>query len=753
MAIDTGTSLDSGASDITYTGNEGPRDPRAMTDIEKIILQHWMQQGGSYGDDIPEEFRQQIMQIYGLNRDRSASGGIARLGYDLGGNVRQRPHQPRELLVNKTLSGERPKYQPPGGGATSLGSGRDYSGSDRGPRDDPDRHGHTPVQNVHQTGAVSQTPYNPVAEAVAQAEEVQNEINRIENHPRIPEQTKKDLISDIIDQPMLGDTGGSMDHMSGVRPSMLGDTGGSMDYMGSTMPAHLGDTGGSMDYMGSTMPAHLGDVGGSMDYMGSTMPAHLGDTGGSMDYMIPPVVPTGDGGGDGEGLGGGTGITSVPIDTTADAEDPFAEAKAAAIAEAQAAAETRGLPFKDYYVGGDPTEAQEKFMREHQAAASMVGREAWPAAEGGVARQRYGLGSLVKKAFKAVKKIAKSPIGKAALMAGLGYFGPKFLGAGKAGFGQWGNVPFLKSALQKKIIAPSPQKAGWLRKALGNPMTWIAGASALPFVTQGEEEQTWPNYYGPGLDIPLERKTALAGNVDQWRYPFLPMSKYAADGGRIGYKDAGPVGIEELLKDLSKEEIEKLLEQLSGKVQDAGDMRMASDPGMGEGPFMYQEYLDAVRDGFKGSYDEFIDQIDRSPWDYAAQGGRIGYANGGLNSRMAALNQLYGINDEDEVQYAQEGGLMDLGGMEKDYRQEGGFVPIGGQERADDVPARLSKNEFVFTADAVRAAGGGDIDKGAEVMENVMDNLEQGGQVSQESQGLEGARNMFATAQRLEGVL
>ena len=99
---------------------------------------------------------------------------------------------------------------------------------------------------------------------------------------------------------------------------------------------------------------------------------------------------------------------------------------------------------------------------------------------------------------------------------------------------------------------------------------------------------------------------------------------------------------------------------------------------------------------------------------------------------------------------AQEGGLMDLGGMEKDYRQEGGFVPIGGQEKADDVPARLSKNEFVFTADAVRAAGGGDIDAGAEVMENVMENLEAGGRISEESQGLEGARNMFANAQQLE---
>ena len=82
-----------------------------------------------------------------------------------------------------------------------------------------------------------------------------------------------------------------------------------------------------------------------------------------------------------------------------------------------------------------------------------------------------------------------------------------------------------------------------------------------------------------------------------------------------------------------------------------------------------------------------------------------------------------------------EGGIMDLGGMEKDYRAEGGFVPLGGEERADDVPARLSKNEFVFTADAVRSAGGGDIDQGAEVMQNVMENLESGGQISEESQG------------------
>jgi len=102
---------------------------------------------------------------------------------------------------------------------------------------------------------------------------------------------------------------------------------------------------------------------------------------------------------------------------------------------------------------------------------------------------------------------------------------------------------------------------------------------------------------------------------------------------------------------------------------------------------------------------------------------------------------------------AQEGGLMDLGGMEKDYRNDGGFVPLGGEEKADDVPARLSKNEFVFTADAVRGAGGGDIDKGAEIMENVMKNLEQGGQISEKTQGLAGAQEMFGVSERLSEVV
>jgi hypothetical protein len=142
---------------------------------------------------------------------------------------------------------------------------------------------------------------------------------------------------------------------------------------------------------------------------------------------------------------------------------------------------------------------------------------------------------------------------------------------------------------------------------------------------------------------------------------------------------------------------------------------------------------------------------------------RVMAESGGMMDYMSSANPMaesYLMEDEDIVnmyrpggerrQMAAEGGIMDLGGMEKDYRNEGGFVPIGAKERADDVPARLSKNEFVFTADAVRNAGGGDIDRGAEVMENLMNNLEQGGEVSEESQGMNPAQEMFDTAQMLE---
>ena len=92
---------------------------------------------------------------------------------------------------------------------------------------------------------------------------------------------------------------------------------------------------------------------------------------------------------------------------------------------------------------------------------------------------------------------------------------------------------------------------------------------------------------------------------------------------------------------------------------------------------------------------------------------RLGLADGGIGYQYGGGAVGY-----------REGGLMSLGGNEMDFRAAGGFVPIGKKERADDVPARLSKNEFVFTAKAVRNAGGGDIKQGAKKMYQIMKQLE-----------------------------
>ena len=100
---------------------------------------------------------------------------------------------------------------------------------------------------------------------------------------------------------------------------------------------------------------------------------------------------------------------------------------------------------------------------------------------------------------------------------------------------------------------------------------------------------------------------------------------------------------------------------------------------------------------------------------------------------------------EGGIMETEQSEMLDLGGMEKDYREEGGFVPIGEYEKKDDVPARLSVNEFVFTADAVRGAGDGDVDKGAERLQGIMKQLEQQGK----PEGME----MMEVSERLSEVV
>ena len=375
-------------------------------------------------------------------------------------------------------------------------------------------------------------------------------------------------------------------------------------------------------------------------------------------------------------------------------------------------------------------------------------------------RQNYGLGSFVKKAVRGVKKIAKSPIGKAALL----YAGTAGLGSLAAGGG-------FGSLLQARTYAPSMVGSNLLtglaraRSGLGllgggsggsggsttgnpsflsklNPfgknfsgktafLTGGALATALPFMMGGDDdevEEVSESFTGmPSSiqDITGQARAYYSGGPKNSNLNFMPQKKfvsenfYAADGGRAGYANGMLVDDEE----------EEFMRSRAG--QSFRQPQTFLNMGGGAGDQQAQQmlmmaYAKYKKQGGDMPFEQFVQAVMQQQQSQgmeqptmAANGGRINAAEGG-------------IMDTEQAE------MIDMGGQEKDFRETGGFVEMGGEERADDVPARLSKNEFVFTADAVRNAGGGDIDQGSAVMQNLMDNLEAGGQISQESQGLEG---------------
>jgi len=317
------------------------------------------------------------------------------------------------------------------------------------------------------------------------------------------------------------------------------------------------------------------------------------------------------------------------------------------------------IPFAD---GGRTLAADGGMMMMRKEYRDLLEEDEMDDPTGGImdletGRQQYFLGKLVKKATRAVKKVAKSPIGKAALLYGLGSLGASALGKANTGTG----TGFF-SGLKGKLFGQA-----------------ALGAKKVP---------------GMG-----------------------PLFKPATKGllGKLGITKGGG----------------SFMPTLKGGI------------GLGLGiPFA----LDALGVGKK----EEEDGIDLDEY-YKTQGIDIDAIRNNPDRILARRFMAEGGDAEPVAKKTMP--LLDMDGQEMDLREEGGFVPLGRMERADDVPARLSKNEFVFTADAVRNAGEGDIDKGAEVMYNMMKNLESGGEVSEESQGLEGAREMFQTSQRLEEVL
>ena len=275
-------------------------------------------------------------------------------------------------------------------------------------------------------------------------------------------------------------------------------------------------------------------------------------------------------------------------------------------------------------------------------------------------RRAYGLGSIFKSVGKAVKgvakgvkKFAKSDLGKAAILAGIGFGIPGTSFGGLFGRSATGMFGGAKGLLGGYGFTPSMQN--------------------------------------------VAAKVGLGGfeNIGGERIFQSALSKKAK--GTLASFAIGSLGSAAL------------------SAAEAGGLD-TSDPTASVDLESLQNYLST---GYKNLNPQATDEeinlfVQENTAEYRAMGGRIGYAMGSdeLVEQASGIEGLpININSK---------GIKEL-----DLRETGGFVPpVGVKEKADDIPAMLSNNEFVFTADAVRAAGGGSVDKGAQIMYDTMKKLE-----------------------------
>lgn len=301
-------------------------------------------------------------------------------------------------------------------------------------------------------------------------------------------------------------------------------------------------------------------------------------------------------------------------------------------------------------------------------------------------RQLYGLGSLVKSIGKTIKKVVKSDLGKAALI-GAAAFGIPGTSIG----GLFGRASFM-------LPAGSSGVTGLFGKAGLGAM--FGGAAANPLAA---------GYQGMGKKGILSAAKNFLGST------------------------AGQVGVGAALSALAASGMDQ--EEIAEIENDPDKLRM----------YLKDYYSKTNPDASGAEIEEFV-RIN------SATGGRIGL-EGGANedfqkylkgreefNKKQNAEQLYKEYLEnkrrekvaEQKTMAANGGLMPTGVMrankagtiERDYRETGGFVPVGIKEKADDVPAMLSKNEFVMTADAVRGMGDGNIEKGAQRLYDQMKQAE-----------------------------
>ena len=388
-------------------------------------------------------------------------------------------------------------------------------------------------------------------------------------------------------------------------------------------------------------------------------------------------------------------------------------------------------------------------------------------------RQQFlfgGIGKSIKKAVKgvtgAVKSIAKSDIGKAALLyagtAGLGS-----LGAG-GGFGSlfklgtyapssvFSNVG--STLFGKTIMGGNAAKgAGYFKPGLfnkaANAITGNAGmigasvlGGVLGSMTSQEQEEV-----STGRNVEALRSKLTKAYTDlQYDPAEIPglvandLSEYTQDmnrtgamyGGRIGYGD----GSEDMILPMRKPGIEEIMSSNPGAAE-SGNPISRNNPvaDLIDKYNTYQKAIPGVADytkkylieDFKESLENSgisIEEFNMRLQEQNEMDSPVGMAYGGR------MGYAFGTPENNAIQAAQMEGLPlnqnPAGVTELDLRDSGGFIPpVGVKEKADDIPAMLANNEFVFTADAVRGMGEGNVNKGAQRMYDMMKKLEKGGRV------------------------
>jgi len=335
-------------------------------------------------------------------------------------------------------------------------------------------------------------------------------------------------------------------------------------------------------------------------------------------------------------------------------------------------------------------------------------------------RQQYGLGSFVKKAVKkvtgAVKDVASSDIGKAALLAGAGMYagglGP-FAGVRGAGFAS----NLLPSSIGSTVTNMFSKKGIQGALVKGGALAGLTGFLTSQYGIPEEEQEEL-------LSDPAEKEkylrmyyTNLNPNAGSDEIETF-VRENAAMGGRMGYA----LGGNELPSDPTTP-VNPFKPKPIGPVL----------PNKAENVLSFEEFVESRQKFMKQeSIEQLMQEYDRYLKDLKMNQLRDMVAGGGIMNRAG-----YALGDTASQNAMQAAGIEGLpirqnpkGVKELDLRDNGGFIPpVGIKEKEDDIPAMLSNNEFVFTADAVRGMGDGDVELGAQRMYDQMKMLEEGGRV------------------------